>query len=364
MSGGDSRTEKPTPRRLKEARREGRIARTQDFGAWAGVLVASVVIPITIRHTADAARALLFAANELIVDPQPQVAVGLLGKGLQAVLIASAPLALAILVVGVASAAGQGGLHFATKQVKPQFKKLNPLPGVKRMFGVQGAWEAAKTILKSAVLGLVLWRSVQQTMPLLVGAGALPLGAVVEVVSDAMIRLMQVAAGTGLALAAADYFVVKRRTDKSLKMSQHEIKQELKQSEGDAHVKGARRARQLAMSRNRMMSDVPKADVVLVNPTHVAVALRYDPAKGAPRVVAKGAGTIAARIRELADEHRVPMVEDVPLARALHKACEIGQEIPPDLYAAVARVLAFVLNLRSRGSAAGLHRAPTLAGAA
>jgi flagellar biosynthetic protein FlhB len=120
----------------------------------------------------------------------------------------------------------------------------------------------------------------------------------------------------------------------------------------------------MAMSRNRMMAELPNADVVLVNPTHVAVALRYDPAKGAPRVIAKGAGAIAAKIRDVANTHRIPLVQDVPLARALHASCEIGTEVPPELYGAVARVLAFVLGLKARGSAAGLHRTPVAARAA
>ncbi len=123
-------------------------------------------------------------------------------------------------------------------------------------------------------------------------------------------------------------------------------------------LKGAIRSRQLAAARNRMMADVPEADVVLVNPTHVAVALRYDPAKGTPRVVAKGAGVVATRIRELAEESRVSMVEDIPLARALHASCEVGQEIPPELYQAVAQVLAFVLSLQAAGAPAGRHRTP------
>jgi flagellar biosynthetic protein FlhB len=139
-------------------------------------------------------------------------------------------------------------------------------------------------------------------------------------------------------------------------MSLYEVKQEHKQSEGDPQLKGAIRSRQIAMSRNRMMADIATADVVLVNPTHVAVALRYDPAKGAPRVVAKGQGNIAAKIRELAEQNRVPMVQDVPLARALHKACEVGQEVPAEMYTAVATVLAFVMALKSKGSAAGTHR--------
>jgi flagellar biosynthetic protein FlhB len=159
-------------------------------------------------------------------------------------------------------------------------------------------------------------------------------------------------------MGAADYFVVRRRTNKQLRMTKEEVKQENKNTEGDPLVKAQIRSRQMAMARNRQMADVPTADVVLVNPTHVAVALRYEPTKGAPRVVAKGQGPVATKIRELAAEHRVPMVQDVPLARALHGGCEVGAEIPAEFYGAVAKVLAFVMSLKARGSAAGLHRSP------
>ena len=138
-------------------------------------------------------------------------------------------------------------------------------------------------------------------------------------------------------------------------MTKKEVKDENKSSEGDPLIKSQRRSRQLAMSRNRMIAAVASADVVLVNPTHFAVALAYEPGRSAPRVVAKGAGTIAARIREQAETDRVPIVRDVGLARALHSACEIGQEIPVELYNAVAQVLAFVMALRSRGAATGTH---------
>jgi flagellar biosynthetic protein FlhB len=143
---------------------------------------------------------------------------------------------------------------------------------------------------------------------------------------------------------------------KQLKMSKYEIQQEHKQSEGDPHMKAHRKGLQMAMSRNRMMTDVKEADVLLVNPTHVAVALKYDPAKGAPRVVAKGADEIAAKLREVAAEARVPLVQDIPLARALHASCDIGQEVPAQLFTAVARVLAFVMHLTARGVVGGFHR--------
>jgi flagellar biosynthetic protein FlhB len=157
---------------------------------------------------------------------------------------------------------------------------------------------------------------------------------------------------------------VRKRTNKQLRMTKDEVKRENKNTEGDPHLKGQIRSKQLAMARNRQMADVPTADVVLVNPTHVAVALRYDPEKGAPRVVAKGQGVIAAKIRELATENRIPMVQDVALARALEKGVEVGMEIPADFYGAVAKVLAFVMSLKVRGAAAGVHRNPNSTAAA
>ncbi|MDY7556718.1 EscU/YscU/HrcU family type III secretion system export apparatus switch protein [Cryobacterium sp. 10C3] len=164
---------------------------------------------------------------------------------------------------------------------------------------------------------------------------------------------MQAAVVSGLVLAAADVFVVMRRNRKRTRMTKKEVTDENKSSEGDPRIKSQRRSRQLAMSRNRMIASVSTADVVLVNPTHFAVALRYEPGKSAPRVVATGAGVIALRIREQAATDGVPIVRDIPLARALHSACKLGDEIPVELYNAVARVLAFVLALKTRGSARG-----------
>src|SRR3712207_2903799 len=168
--------------------------------------------------------------------------------------------------------------------------------------------------------------------------------------------MIRVVAVTGLVIAVVDYVIVRKRTMKELRMSKYEIGQEHKQSEGDPHVKAQRRAAQMAMSRNRMMSEVANADVLLVNPTHVAVALKYEADRGAPRVVAKGADEIASTLREKAAEARVPLVQDIPLARALHASCDIGQEVPAQLFTAVARVLAFVMQLDARGVRGGFHR--------
>ncbi len=355
-AGGGEKSEAPTPKKLKEGREQGQVARSSDLGAWLGVGAAAMVLPAVARGTQEAVVRLLAGLGAVADDPEPARAMLALTTALGQCAMAVAPLAAVTVVVAIGATAAQGGIHLATKAAKPQFSRLNPGKGLKRIFGPQAWWEALKALLKTVVLGIVLYQVIGGLTPYLMGSGSLPLAATMQAVGGGISDLIRTAVVAGLALAAIDYVVQKRRINKQLKMSHKEITDEHKQSEGDPQLKGAIRSRQLAMSRNRMMSDVAKADVVLVNPTHVAVALRYDPADGAPRVVAKGAGTIAAKIRERATEHRVPMVEDVPLARALHAACEIGQEIPGDLYAQIAQVLAFVMRLRSRGGAAGIHR--------
>jgi flagellar biosynthetic protein FlhB len=360
MSG--EKTEKPTGKRLAQARREGTIARTPDLGSWGGLLVASMLLPMLARNTMNTAEKLLFQCQAVITDPDPAKAAKLMATGLQDAATTAAPLILGLMVTGIVASAAQGGLRPAAKRVKPNFKKLNPLTGIKQTFGTHALWETVKALVKTGIVGTVLYLQLRNLLPGLVTIGSTPLSTVLNLIAGTALSLIRTAAAAGLVMAVADYAVARRRVAKQLKMSKHEVKQESKQSEGDPQIKGAIRAKQLAMSRQRMMNDLAKADVVLVNPTHVAVALRYDPSKGAPRVVAKGAGAVAARIREVATEKRIPMVQDVALARALYKACDLGDEIPPDLYNAVARVLAFVMTLKARGSAAGLHRAPALAG--
>ncbi|GAB3598183.1 flagellar biosynthesis protein FlhB [Angustibacter peucedani] len=361
MSG--EKTEKPTPKRLKQARKEGQVARSPDVGAWLAILAATYLVPRAAKSLSQVVMSLLMGANAAIIDPDPDRAVTLLGKGLRDGAMSLAPTAFALLVIGIAASAVQGGLHPATKRLKPSFKSLNLVQGVKRLAGLMTWWEAAKILVKTALLAVVLWAIVKATLPRLTGATDAPLISTLTVTGEGVLNLVRASVLVGLVMAVGDYLVKRRHINKQIRMSKHDIMQEHKQAEGDPHVKGARRSRQIAMSRNRMMADIASADVVLVNPTHVAVALRYQPGKGAPTVVAKGAGPVAAAIRERATEARVPLVQDVPLARALHAACEIGQEIPAELYAAVAQVLAFVMGLRARGVAAGSHVVPAGAGA-
>ena len=325
---GGEKTEKPTPQRLKKARKEGQIPRTQELGTWLGVAAASVLLPGLVSHSFDSVQKLFMQVGTVAEHPETEALSALMGQALSAFVTTVLPMAVGMMVVGTVASAAQGGITVSTKSMKPTLKKLNPFPGIKRMFGTQGVWETIKALIKTAALGTVVIVTSDRAQHLVSSAGALPLSAVAATFTSSAILMFRVVAITGLIIAIADYVVVRVKTMKKLKMSKYEIQQEHKQSEGDPHMKAHRRGVALSMSRNRMMADAAEADVLLVNPTHVAVALKYDPSKGAPRVVAKGAGEVAARLRAIAQENRVPMVQDIPLARALHASCELGQEVP------------------------------------
>ena len=353
---GGEKTEKPTPQRLKKARTEGQIPRTQELGTWLGVAAASALLPMLVSTAFEEVQKLFVQVGAVAQHPEIEKVQVLLGQALIAFLTTLLPTAVAMMLVGALSSAAQGGVRFAGKPMKPTLKKFNPFPGMKRMFGTQGLWEATKALIKTAALGTVVIITSDRAQALVSSAGSLPLSAVAATFTDSAILMFRVVAVTGLIIAVADYVVVRAKMMKQLKMSKYEITQEYKQAEGDPHMKAHRKGVALAMSQNRMMSEVAEADVLLVNPTHVAVALKYDPEKGAPRVVAKGAGEVAAKLREIASAARVPLVQDIPLARALHGSCELGQEVPPELFTAVARVLAFVMHLGARGVKGGFHR--------
>lgn len=352
----EEKTEKPTPKRRKESRKEGQVPRTPELGAWGTLVVLVFAGPWLIGWEVDALRELMTAAGRLAESPSTADALRFGEEAAVHTFVALLVLSLIIMVLGVAAAVAQGGLFLATKLIKPSAKKLDPIKGAKRIFGPQAWWEGAKMLLKSLVVGVLVYRAVVEMLPLL--GGLVPVDASVSVATDHSLALLRSVALAGLVLAIADYAMQRHRIGKQTRMSKHEVKQETKQTEGDPHLKSAIRGRQIAVSRNRMIAEVPKSDVVLANPTHVAVALRYDPDHGAPRVVARGAGAVASRIRSIAGDHDVAIVEDVPLARAIFRSTEVGQQIPAELFAAVAEVLAFVISRRTRGVRGGFVASP------
>lgn len=352
----EEKTEKPTPKRKKEARKEGQVARTQELGAWSALLLAALALPQLVGWELEALRVLMHRSLRIVEDPTVPAALQLLRDGAWHTFVAVIALSLVMMFVSVAGTVAQGGFYVATKAVKPKLSKLDPIQGAKRVFGPHALWEGVKMLIKCAIVAAMVYSAVRAIMPLL--GGMVPFGTVFDAVGEHVVSMFRSVAVAGVAMAALDYLVQRRRTGKQTRMSKSDIKQENKQSDGDPLIKGAIRSRQLATARNRMMADVPEADVVLVNPTHVAVALRYQPERHAPVVVARGAGAIAARIREAASGADVPLVEDVPLARALYSSTEVGQEIPAELFAAVAQVLAFVIGRRASGRTGGRHDSP------
>lgn len=354
MSG--EKTEKPTPKKRKESRKEGQVPRTQELGGWASMLIVGLALPVLLTHEIEALADLMAEALSLGDEATAATALTMLAAAAKHVFFVLVGLGSAILVMGVAAALAQGGFFLATKAVKPKWSKLNPISGMKRIFGPQALWEGAKMLLKSAGVALIVYLGIRAMMPLL--GGLVPMPTVIHQLSSEALVMIRNIGLLGLTMAAADYAFQRRRIGKQTRMSKEDIKQEHRQTEGDPMVKSAMRSRQLAAARNRMMADVPTADVVLVNPTHVAVALKYDAERGAPKVVARGAGAIALKIRALATVGEVPLVRDIPLARSLYRSTQVGQEIPPELFAAVAQVLAFVISRRSRGQRGGAHRSP------
>ena len=353
MSDSGERTEQATDKRMREVRSKGQLARSQDLTAWVGIGAAAVMMPMTIEAGAAAGRTQLFDITAITENPDPQRALNMLTEGLGAMGGILTPMLAVVCIAVLAGSIAQGGIH--VKKLAGKYDQFNPISGLARTFGAQALWQGVKALLKTIVVGVVLTAVIQGMTPVLMTAGGLPVAVLMGAAHDGTAALVQSAVIAGLVLAAADVFVVMRRNRKRTRMTKKEVTDEHKSSEGDPMIRSQRRARQLAMSRNRMIAAVATADVVLVNPTTYAVALRYEPGKSAPRVVAKGAGVIAGRIREQAEADSVPIVKDIPLTRALHSACELGQEIPLELYNAVARVLAFVLALKTRGARAGVH---------
>lgn len=276
-----------------------------------------------------------------------KIIVSHIGNLVMQAVIALLPLMAGLVIVAIAAPMILGGINISGKSIKFDFKKLNPLPGIARMFSGQTWAELVKAILKAVLVALVagwyLWSHWQEMLRLMSESpvNALQHGLSMTAISCALVMLGLIP------MVGFDVFWQLYSYFKKLRMTRQEIRDEHKQNEGDPHVKGRIRQAMRAAARRRMMADVPKADVIVTNPTHYSVALQYQEGKmSAPKVIAKGAGDIALRIREIAKEHRVPILEAPPLARALYRHTEIGQFIPGALYAAVAEVLAWVWQLR------------------
>lgn len=346
------KTEAPTPKRRQEAREKGQVARSADLNGavilLAGLCALAAAGPMMAERMAMAMREFLglIATPGVVEDPGGvgQVLLRALGH----VGVAIAPVAATCAVGAFLVCVGQVGWKPSGKALRPDPKRMNPLQGAKNIFGPNALVESVKSVAKVGVVGAIVAMALLPQLDSLGGLIGIEPAALGVRLADDVQGLFLRAGIAYLAIGAADYVWQRHRTEKSLKMDLHEVKEEQKGQALPPEVRAAIRRRQIQASRARMMQAVPEADVVVVNPTHFSVALKYDGVSAAPVVVAKGADLIALRIRELAAEAGVPVVPEPPLARALHASCEIGEEIPEELYVAVAQVLAWVFRQRGR----------------
>ncbi|EOU1336030.1 flagellar biosynthesis protein FlhB [Cronobacter malonaticus] len=353
----DDKTEAPTPHRREKAREEGQIPRSRELTSMLMLLVGVAVIwvggSLLARQLAAMLSHGLHFDHSIINDPK--LVVGQISFLIKQALVALVPLIMGVVIVALFAPMLLGGLLFNTKAVAFKPEKLNPLPGIKRIFSSQSLAELLKAILKSVLVGIVtgvfLWYNWPDMMRLISESPVAAMRNSMNLVALCCILIVM-----GLVpMVGFDVFWQIVSHTKKLRMSRQDIRDEFKNQEGDPHVKGRIRQQQREAARRRMMADIPKADVIVNNPTHYSVALQYDENKmSAPKVVAKGAGLVALRIREIGNEHRIPMLEAPPLARALYRHAEIGQQIPGQLYAAVAEVLAWVWQLKRWRLAGGL----------
>lgn len=346
MGKNDDRTENPTGKRKREARQKGQVALSREVSGWVVALAATLMLPLLLRSGETRMVALFADALNVTASPSPQGDLSVLGAGLLDVLELVLPIAGGFLVIGVLVSVAQTGGLFSLKAASPKFSRINPLAGLKRLFSVQSLWTLAKQALKIAALVIIAYKIVGQLGRTIVGSQPVDIAPIITYAGSQILGLVRDVAAVGLLLALVDYAIQRKRHKKSLMMTKVEVKEENRQSEGDPLIKREIRRKQWKFSRARMIAAVAGADVIITNPTHYAVALRYQSGQGgAPQVVAKGADEVALRIREEAAKHNVPVVEDRPLAQAIFAACEVDDYIPRELYVAVARVLAFVFTL-------------------
>lgn len=347
----EERTEQATPRRRQEARRRGQVARSVELSSVAAFLAVVMVLKAVSEGALQGAmESIRFALTNLShTEFSPALALsftsGCLGHAAKAFL----PVIGVAMVVGVAVNLLQVGVMFTAEPLAPNWARLNPVAGFMRLFSRRAFVESVKTLLKVLLIGWLAFSAVRADAAMLLRTSEIDPLMVLMLVGQLLYKMAWRVGLAMLVLALLDYGFQRWEYEKSLRMTKEEVKQELKQTEGDPQVKSRIRARQQAIARRRMMQAVPKADVVVTNPTHYAVALQYDSQKmAAPTVVAKGMNLIALRIRELAQQHSVPIVENPPLAQSLYRTVDIGEQIPPELYQAVAEVLAYVYRLRRR----------------
>jgi len=350
---GEEKTEDATPRKLQQARKKGQVARSNELSTVVTLLTGFMALKAGGSYVLEKLYSFFkysFSSDRLHTVLDEVSLSQIINHTLLTIVSIFIPIGLAILVVGFLVNYLQTGGVFTLEPLKVKLDRINPLQGLKRMFSAQKLVDLFKAVFKIVGVGLIVWNTFKGQIFPLAEQGVLhppiQLAALIwQLMFTIVLRIVMLL----LALAVFDFYYQRYQYKKSLKMTKKEVQDEHKQTEGDPKVKSRIRQKQRQFSMRRMMQDVPKADVVITNPTHLAIAIKYEAKQmAAPQVLAKGEGYIAAKIKEIATEHQITLVENKPLARTIYQTVEIGEFIPPNLYQAVAEVLAFVYKLRQK----------------
>ena len=343
------KTEQATGKRREEARKQGQVAKSQEVNGAILLIVGMTILVLSSGHFTRVLghhAAYLFSQGHILNTTNEYALQSILKFNISTLLTALAPLLAGVLISGVGANILQVGLKFTPDSLQFKMDKLNPLNGFKKYFKKDMYVDILKNVTKVTIICLLAWAMLRHMVEDLNGLALLPLQAIVSIGKMSFIKLMAVLLAFTSLLAVIDWFWTKHRHEEQIKMSKQEVKQENKDVEGDPQIKARIKSQQFEMARKRMLADVPMADVVITNPTHFAVALKYVPGQPAPMVVAKGQDNLAQTIKKIARKSRVPIIENKPLARSLYRQVEVGQLIPESLFQAVAEVLAYIYRLK------------------
>lgn len=345
------RTEQPTAKKLQKAREKGQVPKSQEVSSAFIILTGAAVLlaagPWIFGSLMDLMQGIFQQLGTL--NTQKESIRTLLADLFVRFLIITAPILISVAVVGIAANLAQVGFLFTLEPFSPKLSKFNPITGAKKFVSLRSLMELIKSMLKILYIGGIAWLVLRGEMEALPSLMEMSVGQIVSFIGIVSLKVMFYVSLAMLVLAAIDFTYQRWQHNKDLKMTKQEVKDERKQTEGDPKVKSRIRQVQREMAARRMMAAVPDADVIITNPTHIAIAIKYKSGEMfAPQIVAKGAGLIAERIKGIALENNIPVVENKPLARTLFKTTEINDFVPADLYRAVAEVLAYVYRLKGR----------------
>jgi len=345
------KTEKPTGKKLEKAREKGQVPKSPEISSAFIVLCAATVFlaagPWIFRSLMELMQGVF--QNLGTLNLQGESVRTFLGEIFVRFLIIMAPIMISVVVVGVAANLVQVGFLFTMEPLTPKLSKFNPITGMKKFVSLRSLIELTKSLVKILYIGFIAWWVLRSELDALPSLIDMSVGQILGFIGVLSLKVMFYVAMAMMVLAVIDFTYQRWQHNKDLMMTKQEVKDEYKQAEGDPKVKSRIRQLQREMASRRMMASIPDADVVITNPTHLAIAIKYNAEEMfAPQIVAKGAGLVAKRIRAIAVENNIPVVENKPLAQTLFKSTEVGDFVPADLYRAVAEVLAYVYRLRGK----------------